>query len=454
MQKLFKITAGLALGFFLLSNSAFARITVQYPEKDFPDIHPSDEYFYSMKYLGEIGVFTGDGGTEEFRPNDDLKRAELPAVLFRLTGEKESEKAGKENCFLDVRQEWYANYVCWAKEKGYVKGYNAGEYWPAEPLVYAELITTLSKLFEWDTSEGLRWYEPAWNFAEEANLLTGGIKPEGNVVREEMAEIILRTLVINEFDLEVYTDEDWYNSLPRGEMQMLYDGYSKDWNNVYMNDEIVEGADPESFEHFGGMYAKDAEHVFIGTALVEGVDADHFEYLGGVYGRDDKNIYVSTSHQSFEVLFGADLETFEVISDDDLRVDSYAKDQNHVYQNEIIFEGADPASFRATDLWDAYIDDKHFYYHGFIYPWIDVNSFAVLTDERGRTSQYVKDDNAVYFDSYSSLVELPDADLESFEAVFMSFDSEYGFGSYAQDKNHVYKNGVMFLENEEMRMAE
>lgn len=54
--------------------------------------------------------------------------------LFEIKSEKNSKKTEDENlyenCFEDVEDEWFAPYVCYAKEKGWVTGYPDGTFKP------------------------------------------------------------------------------------------------------------------------------------------------------------------------------------------------------------------------------------------------------------------------------------------------------------------------------------
>jgi len=70
----------------------------------------------AINFLKENGIISGySDGT--FKPTNPLNRAELLKILVEGVGYSPDENVYK-NCFSDVKEDWYAKYVCYAKEQG------------------------------------------------------------------------------------------------------------------------------------------------------------------------------------------------------------------------------------------------------------------------------------------------------------------------------------------------
>lgn len=97
--------------------------TIQIPEI-MPDINEKAWYFEGAKYCIIEGYITGnDKGL--FLPSQALTREQFVVMLARVSGADVS--AYKSSVFDDVKVGgWYAPYVAWAADKGYVKGVGDG----------------------------------------------------------------------------------------------------------------------------------------------------------------------------------------------------------------------------------------------------------------------------------------------------------------------------------------
>ena len=102
---------------------------------DIPFNHPDAT---ALKYLKDNGIMTGyqDGS---FRPDKQVNRAEVIKIIVKALGEPKDIGLHR-NCFNDVKEEWFAPYGCYAKWKGWVKGYNDGGYHPSNNVTRAELL--------------------------------------------------------------------------------------------------------------------------------------------------------------------------------------------------------------------------------------------------------------------------------------------------------------------------
>ena len=85
-------------------------------------------------------------------------------------------------------------------------------------------------------------------------------------------------------------------------LKVLGEGYSKDKNNVYYEDEIIPRADPTTFEVLNNYYTKDKNNVYYYRDIIVGADPTTFEVLSYIaygidepfpvpYSKDKNNVY-------------------------------------------------------------------------------------------------------------------------------------------------------------------
>lgn len=133
--------------------------------------------------------------------------------------------------------------------------------------------------------------------------------------------------------------------------EILQGGYQKDKNHVYFRNYIIPNADPSSFkdaptEESGHEYIRFAEdqNDFYYCATPLGIkDKKQFRqwYVNGyLWGLDAKYCYCQNNICEIN-----DYKSFKVL-DSGL----YAKDDVHVYFLGKVVEGADPISFKETDI--------------------------------------------------------------------------------------------------------
>lgn len=182
MKFLSKIVTVL-LCFILLVDVAVAEFT-------FLDISES-EYEESIISLGKKEVIHGyDNG--EFRPSQTINRAELLKIVFKALNQNAADYPG--DCFPDVKDEWYAPYVCKAKDLGVIKGYEDGTYRPGQDVNMAEALKIALEAFDLpldSLKENEMWYGPYVTFAHRNNLFSKyAYLPNRPARREEVAFLV------------------------------------------------------------------------------------------------------------------------------------------------------------------------------------------------------------------------------------------------------------------------
>ncbi len=179
---------------------------------DVPLDHPN---YLSIGWMSDEGNIDGyEDGT--FKPNGQVNRAELAKMLVGPVENPDQYK----NCFPDVTDQWFAPYVCYAKEMGWLSGYPDGTYKPANKVNRAEalklILNSSMPQDRWPTPTEMEnqlaypadivsgeWYEDYAKFAIAKELVDGQHvtqDAEGNLnyyigepmTRKEVSEMVFR----------------------------------------------------------------------------------------------------------------------------------------------------------------------------------------------------------------------------------------------------------------------
>lgn len=317
----------------------------------------------------------------------------------------------------------------------------------------------------------------------------------GSPYKVENGQVFHHDTLMAEADSETFGTFNRYNS----------GGFAKDKNYAYFQGEIINGADPATFEGYPG-YGKDKNQVYYvpkeGLPILQilpHVDVASFQAIGNNYYKDKHAVYyegkalpeldiVKYTQREFYIwdkkvayfkgnpIEQVDAQTFTTIHAPGcqtpylLSIDSYeynfyyAKDKNTVYLEGQIIPDAKGSTFKMIGNICGK-DDAYVYCCGkkmAVEP--DVTTFTYIT-KPGRPSGtlYYKDKNQVYLYSGGDLHAIEGADPDSFSlrghgyAVdnhFVYFWSKKIEGShavsfsetvhsqqYVKDKNQVYYEG-------------
>lgn len=141
--------------------------------------------------LEAAGVLEGYGdGT--FRPGAAINRAEFLKII--LAGRGTALQDSGEHCFPDVRDEWFAPYVCSAKAEGIIGGYPDGQFKPDRRITFVEAAKILSLAYKHDIPEdGGEWFEKFVLALESAKAIPESVTGfEKEITRGDMAEMMWR----------------------------------------------------------------------------------------------------------------------------------------------------------------------------------------------------------------------------------------------------------------------
>lgn len=189
----------------LLSQSAAAAI--------FPDVPDTDPHKANIEWLVGLQVIGGNpDGT--FKPNKEVNRAELLAMIYRAIGRKPA--TAPTHQFRDVEiGSWYQLIVDDAAMQGYVQGYSDGTFRPGQFVNRVEALKMIMSVMALDVPEITTdsrdivrfgdvylgsWYVKYLSFAYASGILPipdqdGNLfHPERALLRKEAASYIANAL--------------------------------------------------------------------------------------------------------------------------------------------------------------------------------------------------------------------------------------------------------------------
>ena len=181
----------------------------------FTDLYNDNPNLEAVLYLKAGAIIQGypDGN---FKPDMTINRAEFTKIVISaLYPDYEPED---KNCFTDVSEEqWYAKYVCTAKDKEIIEGYPDGSFKPTLNINLAEASKIIADAFEKQVAAagaGNPWYKPYLKALEAEKAIPVSIDTvDKKVTRSEMSEIIWR-LKANRKDKLTKTYESLSAELP------------------------------------------------------------------------------------------------------------------------------------------------------------------------------------------------------------------------------------------------
>lgn len=191
MRRIFRVAVSTALLCTVLIPSP----VIFSADSRFPDVGTLwYGYQDSIEFLAEKEIITGHpDGT--FKPKDPINRAEFLKLAFRSRGS--NEPAGG-SCFTDVPEDaWFAPYVCAARRREIVNGYDDGTFKPGQTVNTVEALKMLLLVYGHETSEppGEQWYKPYVTVFDRTNVLPKGTYlPEQPLDRAHAADLIAKMM--------------------------------------------------------------------------------------------------------------------------------------------------------------------------------------------------------------------------------------------------------------------
>lgn len=238
MKKLLSLT----IITLLLLNFSDVKISQAY-ESSFPDVEDGDRYLFAIEYLHALDIFQGSQGSDGeyyMEPDSNINRAEFVTVIVRA--ETEPDPSMYKNCFEDIGTEWFAPYVCYAKEKGWVSGQGDGTRFEptwdvnlaeaskiiAENQDYADSDSVVSTDLPYEDLDSSHWSYSYVGIAYEKNFLEASGEELGlgeAQTRGQIAEFLARAIMTNTTEAEVYSHEVFTEAMESVELENYVNEY-------------------------------------------------------------------------------------------------------------------------------------------------------------------------------------------------------------------------------------
>lgn len=162
----------------------------------YTDIKTDYIYYPAINNLSKLGILKGYDD-QTFKPLSKINRAELMKITVLGANENPDAQIYK-NCFPDVKDEWFARYVCYAKEKGWIDGHPDGSFKPNANTNFAEAIKIVinSQKIEPSNIKATNWYDPFVKKAKMLNILKDvEYQSSQRISRGESAQIINQAII-------------------------------------------------------------------------------------------------------------------------------------------------------------------------------------------------------------------------------------------------------------------
>lgn len=215
----------------------------------YEDISETDWFYESSVYHYGKGIMTGLTETQ-FGPYENLSRAQLVTILYRLHGSPELWYINTNpQIFADITEDdwygWYGSALSWARNNAVVEGYENGCFGPADNITREQLcvmlyryakgagmdITNQADLSLFYDANGVSTFATdAVKWAVGAGILTGKangtvLDPHGTATRAEAAVMMYRfdrqknevitgyKVLIDENDITTEIDMEYYKNI-------------------------------------------------------------------------------------------------------------------------------------------------------------------------------------------------------------------------------------------------
>jgi len=157
----------------------------------FNDVYEEHINQEAIQYLKTNNVVEGysDGS---YKPENRINRAEFIKIIVA----SQVDDPTGSYCFSDVKDEWFAKYVCTAKRLGYIQGYADGTFKPANYINFAEaskIITKALGVKEDMTGTNMEWFAGYVKGLENLKAIPTTVQFfDKEITRGDMSEVIWR----------------------------------------------------------------------------------------------------------------------------------------------------------------------------------------------------------------------------------------------------------------------
>lgn len=164
--------------------------------------HLGHRWESGIEFVYNRGIVQGyPDGT--YKPDDTLNRAELLKVIVASSFDEWSyDYYDGESCFDDVpANQWYTQYICFAKAQGIVQGYDDGTFKPDQDVNFVEALKIMFEGMDVSltSSNDNPWYQMYYDTAQSKYLIPYELNNQyaHDFSRAQAAEVIMRILSLD-----------------------------------------------------------------------------------------------------------------------------------------------------------------------------------------------------------------------------------------------------------------
>jgi len=173
-------------------------------QASFSDVAPDHTNEQAISYVQDQSIVQGyPDGT--FRPDRPVNRAEfLKILILAVSADFNPAECQHTRSFPDVPlTEWFNDYVCIGKDRGYVKGYPDGTFRPTQTITFVEAAKIMTNAFQLDSRFEMitdsemapPWFAQYVAALDDHHAIPLTIDSAGHfLTRGEMAEMIWRIM--------------------------------------------------------------------------------------------------------------------------------------------------------------------------------------------------------------------------------------------------------------------
>ncbi len=347
----------LLLGFvflFVLSGTSVSAYT---------DLDDQDDFYNAITHWSEAGVLQGyDDDT--FQSDNDINRAEFLKIVMAVSGED----LGGEDCYSDVTDEWFAEYICTATDLGYVEGYEDGNFKPEQTINFAEASKIVANVLDVELAEEDEdiWYKHYIEGLAKQEAIPDTIASfSDNISRGEMAEITWRV-----DQKPSYTENISYSEITRRERAVENNGQGYYFDSCQDLESYLED---NTYDYYWGDDVMMAEELVDNTSAAapgpqsSAKSVDYSETNIQVKGVDEADIvktdgeyiyYVNNS--TVKVMKAYAPEKMELLSALDFADLSFYPSELYVDGDQLVVLGRSYSDLYA--LFEEEVIDDYYYY--------------------------------------------------------------------------------------------
>lgn len=163
----------------------------------FSDVSETDASYHAITELELLNIVDGDG-KGNFRPKENLTRAEFVKLVVAALGEDNLAQSFNKTRFKDCENHWAAGYIETGVTDGFINGYSDEEFGPEDTVTYAQAVKMLVAAIGYATYAEHQGGWPAGYVAYGGTLgITKGISGAANdtPVTRELAAVLVDNAV-------------------------------------------------------------------------------------------------------------------------------------------------------------------------------------------------------------------------------------------------------------------